>query len=147
MQPDMWTGWGIRTLSAKHSAYNPYSYQNGSVWPHDNGIIALGFRRYGFAQQACQIASAITNAASYFIAQQLPELYAGIEQTSSNFPVQYLGANVPQAWAAGSVFFLLQSVLGIRPDAPRGMLYVDPAFPGLAQRNRSIRPEIGQSGI
>ncbi len=129
MQPNMWTGWGVRTLSAKHPAYNPYSYQNGSVWPHDNGIIALGFRCYGFAEQACQIASAITNATSYFIAQQLPELYAGIERTSTNFPVQYLGANVPQAWAAGSVFFLLQSVLGIRPDAPRRMLYVDPALP------------------
>jgi glycogen debranching enzyme len=125
----MWTGWGIRTLSANHPAYNPYSYQNGSVWPHDNGIIALGFRHYGFVEQASQIASAITNAASYFIAQQLPELYAGIERTSSNFPVQYLGANVPQAWAAGSIFFLLQAVLGIRPDAPRGMLYVDPALP------------------
>lgn len=129
MQPDMWTGWGIRTLSAKHPAYNPYSYQNGSVWPHDNGIIALGFRRYGFPQQACQIASAITDVASHFIAQQLPELYAGIERSSSNFPVQYLGANVPQAWAAGSIFFILQAVLGIRPDAPHGMLYVDPALP------------------
>ena len=129
MRPDMWSGWGIRTLSAKNPAYNPYSYQNGSVWPHDNGIIAFGFRRYGFAREACQIARAVTDAGNYFIAQQLPELYAGIERTRTNFPVQYLGANVPQAWAAGSLFFLLQSILGIRPDAPRGVLCVDPALP------------------
>jgi glycogen debranching enzyme len=129
MQPDMWSGWGVRTLSAKHPAYNPNSYQNGSVWPHDNAIIALGFRRYGFAQEACRIAYGVTNAASYFVMQQLPELYAGIERTNINFPVQYLGANVPQAWAAGSFFFLLQSILGIRPDAPHGTLYVDPELP------------------
>jgi len=129
MQPDMWSGWGVRTLSAKHPAYNPYSYQNGSVWPHDNVIIALGFRRYGCAEEARRIAYGIINAASYFVMQQLPELYAGIERTRTNFPVQYLGANVPQAWAAGSIFYLLQSILGIRSDAPHGTLYVDPELP------------------
>ena len=68
MAPDMWSGWGIRTLSAKHPAYNPHSYQNGSVWPHDNGIIALGFRRYGFAAEAAAIARDIDNARAYFAA-------------------------------------------------------------------------------
>jgi glycogen debranching enzyme len=129
MQPDMWSGWGIRTLSTKNPAYNPYSYQNGSVWPHDNGIIALGFRRYGFTEEASRIAYGIINATSYFVMQQLPELYAGIEQAIGNFPVQYLGANVPQAWAAGSIFFLLQSILGVRPDAAARTLYVDPVLP------------------
>jgi glycogen debranching enzyme len=129
MQPDMWSGWGVRTLSANHPAYNPHSYQNGSVWPHDNGIIALGFRRYGFAQETCRIAGAIIDASGYFVLQQLPELYAGIEKTGINFPVQYLGANVPQAWAAGSVFFLLQAILGADPDAQHGVLYVDPVLP------------------
>jgi glycogen debranching enzyme len=129
MQPDMWSGWGIRTLSTNHPAYNPYSYQNGSVWPHDNAIIALGFRRYGYAQEASRIAYGVTNAASYFVMQQLPELYAGIEKTGLNFPIQYLGANVPQAWAAGSIFFLLRSILGIRPDASRRTLYIDPVLP------------------
>jgi glycogen debranching enzyme len=129
MQPDMWSGWGVRTLSANHPAYNPYSYQNGSVWPHDNGIIALGFRRYGFTEAALRVAKGIIEASGYFVMQQLPELYAGIEASAADFPVQYLGANVPQAWAAGSVFFLLQSILGVRPDAPRGVLYVDPKLP------------------
>ena len=129
MQPDMWSGWGIRTLSAKNPSYNPYSYQNGSVWPHDNGIIALGFKRYGFAAEAAAIAQDVLRAASFFTLNQLPELYAGIPRDFTNFPVQYLGANVPQAWAAGSVFTLLQAMLGLQPDAPRQRLVVDPALP------------------
>ncbi|KAH2775871.1 hypothetical protein KXW38_000986, partial [Aspergillus fumigatus] len=129
MAPDMWSGWGIRTLSALHPSYNPYSYQCGSVWPHDNGIIALGFRRYGYAVEAAQIARDVTEAASHFLLNQLPELYAGISRELGGFPVQYLGANVPQAWAAGSAFMLLQSILGLEPDAISGRLYIDPRLP------------------
>ncbi len=129
MAPDMNSGWGIRTLSSKHPAYNPYSYQNGSVWPHDNSLIALGFKRYGFSMEAGIIARDISEAASHFLLNQLPELYAGVERNGSNFPVQYLGANVPQAWAAGSCFALLQAMLGIQPDAPNDTLYVDPNLP------------------
>ena len=129
MQPDMWSGWGIRTLSADHPAYNPYSYQNGSVWPHDNGLIALGFKRYGYAEEAGRIAHGVSEAGSFFMLNQLPELYAGLHQDTANFPVQYLGANVPQAWAAGSVFSMLQAILGFQPDAPRRMLYIDPVLP------------------
>jgi glycogen debranching enzyme len=129
LQRDMWSGWGIRTLSADNPAYNPFSYQLGSVWPHDNGIIALGFKRYGFAAEAAQIARDISRAASYFASHRLPELYAGVERQPGTFPVQYLGANVPQAWAAGSTFHLLQAILGLEADAPRGRLHVDPALP------------------
>jgi glycogen debranching enzyme len=129
MKPDMWSGWGIRTLSAEHPSYNPYSYQIGSVWPHDNGIIALGFKRYGFAAEASRIARDISEAGSFFMLHQLPELYAGIQREDTNFPVQYLGANVPQAWAAGSVFSFLQAILGIQPDAPNRRLYIDPVLP------------------
>jgi glycogen debranching enzyme len=129
MAPDMNSGWGIRTLSSQHPAYNPYSYQNGSVWPHDNSLIALGFKRYGFDKEAAAVARAISEAASYFLLNQLPELYAGVERKGANFPVQYLGANVPQAWAAGSCFALLQAMLGIQPDAPADVLYVNPALP------------------
>jgi glycogen debranching enzyme len=127
--PDMWSGWGIRTLSAEHKSFNPYAYQLGAVWPHDNSIIAMGFKRYGFAAQAASVARDISRAASYFRNNQLPELYAGIQRDGTNFPVQYLGANVPQAWAAGSAFMLLQAMLGLVPDAPRGKLYIDPALP------------------
>jgi glycogen debranching enzyme len=129
MQPDMWSGWGIRTLSAQHKSFNPYNYQTGAVWPHDNATIALGFRRYGFAAEAAAVARSISDAASHFLLNQLPELYAGLQRDDNSFPVQYLGANVPQAWAAGAPFVLLQAMLGIRPDAPRGRLYVDPALP------------------
>jgi glycogen debranching enzyme len=129
MAPDMWSGWGIRTLSSENPAFNPYNYQTGSVWPHDNAIIALGFKRYGFGLEAARIARDISEAASHFLSNQLPELYTTIERDEKSFPVQYLGANVPQAWAAGSVFALLQAILGFVPDAPRGKLYVDPSLP------------------
>jgi len=129
MAPDMWSGWGIRTLSADHAAYNPYSYQNGSVWPHDNAIIALGFRRYGFTAEAGRIARDLNEAASHFNLNQMPELYAGLPRTPSGFPVQYVGANVPQAWAAGSVFMTLRAMLGLEPDAPHGRLWIDPVLP------------------
>jgi glycogen debranching enzyme len=129
MQPDMWSGWGIRTLSALHKSFNPYNYQTGAVWPHDNAIIAFGFRRYGFAAEAAAIARSISGAASHFLLNELPELYAGLQRENLSFPVQYIGANVPQAWAAGTPFVLLQALLGIVPDAPRRRLYVDPALP------------------
>ena len=129
LEPDMWSGWGIRTLSANHPAYNPRSYQNGSVWPHDNGLIALGFRRYGFSAQTHQVARAISAAASYFEQHRMPELFAGLQRDPTNFPVQYLGANVPQAWAAGSCFSLLHALTGFQPDAPEDRLYLDPDLP------------------
>jgi glycogen debranching enzyme len=128
-EPDMWTGWGIRTLSGKCPAFNPFSYQNGSVWPHDNGIIAMGCRRYGLAEEAARIARGISAAASYFVFHRLPELYAGTSREAEAFPVQYLGANVPQAWAAGSVFHLLRSILGLDADAHNSILFIDPALP------------------
>lgn len=129
MEPDMWSGWGIRTLSSKHPAFNPHSYQNGAVWPHDNGLIAEGFKRYGFGDEAGRIAKDICDAGGYFALNQLPELYAGLQRTEASFPVQHIGANVPQAWAAGSIFSLLYAMLGLQPDAPMRRLYVDPVLP------------------
>ncbi len=128
-ESDMWSGWGIRTLSARNPAYNPLSYQRGSVWPHDNGIIAVGFKRYGFAAEAARIARDISEAASYFVSYRLPELYGGIEHRPGSFPVQYTEANLPQAWASGSVFHLLQAILGLQADAPNRRLNVDPQLP------------------
>jgi glycogen debranching enzyme len=133
MAPDMWSGWGIRTLSADHVAFNPFAYQLGAIWPHDNSIIAMGFKRYGFHAEASQVARDISGAAGHFQGNQLPELYAGIQKDGTNFPVQYLGANVPQAWAAGSAFMLLQAMLGLVPDAPRKSLFIDPALPAWMQ--------------
>jgi glycogen debranching enzyme len=129
MKPDMWSGWGIRTLSADHAKFNPYNYQTGAVWPHDNGFIAQGFKRYGLNEEVCRVAEDITRAAGYFAMNQLPELYAGTQRAEATFPVQYLGANVPQGWAAGSVFSLLQAMLGFQADAPNKTLYLDPWLP------------------
>jgi glycogen debranching enzyme len=129
MQKDMWSGWGIRTLSSDHPSFNPYNYQTGAVWPHDNSLIVLGMRRYGFDAEAAALARDISGAASHFLLNQLPELYAGLQRDPTGFPVQYLGANVPQAWAAGTPFAILQAMLGLQQDAPAGKLYVDPKLP------------------
>ena len=128
-EEDMWSGWGIRTLSSKNPAYNPYEYQLGSIWPHDNGIIAMGFARYGFHDEVSRVARDIFEAASYFDRYRLPELYGGLSRQPGTFPVQYVGANIPQAWAAGSIFHLLQAILGLQADAPAGKFYVAPKLP------------------
>ena len=128
-QPDMWCGWGVRTLSAKNKAYNPIRYQLGSVWPHDNSIIATGLKRYGYHEEANRIAEGIFAAASYFQAGRMPELFAGIERREDNFPVPYPDANVPQAWAAGSIVLLIRTILGLEADAPQRKLKVQPNLP------------------
>lgn len=147
LKPDMYSGWGIRTLSAHNSAYNPFSYHCGSVWPHDNGIIALGFKRYGFSAEAAQIAQGIFGAAGFFASDRLPELFAGIECKPGAFPAPYLEANVPQAWAAGSVFHLLQAILGLQADAPSNCLYVDPCLPEWLPDLTLRRLEVGNASI
>ena len=147
MAPDMWSGWGIRTLSADHPSYNPYSYQNGSVWPHDNGIIAMGFRRYGFTAEAGQIARDLNAAASHFLVNQMPELYAGLTRIPVGFPVQYVGANVPQAWAAGSIFTTLRAMLGLAPDAAGRRLVVDPDLPAWLSDLKLIGLRVGDQSF
>ncbi len=129
MQPDMWSGWGVRTLSQDHKCFNPLSYQRGSVWPHDNGFIAMGMKRYGFHEEVGKIAEGIYGAAGCFAAHRLPELFAGVSIEASSFPIQYRGANIPQGWASGSLFMLLQAMLGLAPDAPNDVIHVDPVLP------------------
>jgi glycogen debranching enzyme len=131
MAPDMWTGWGICTLSADNPATIP-TIINRAVWPHDNGIIAAGFERYGFNTVAGRIAHDLRKTASCFLLNPLPELYTA-------FPVQYIGTNAPQAWAAGSIFLLTQAMLGFLPDVPLSKLYVGPALPGVVARLNNSR--------
>lgn len=128
-QPDLWCGWGVRTLSALNPAYNPISYQLGSVWPHDNSFIAAGLKRYGYDREANRIAEATFAAATYFESGRMPELFAGIERGAESFPVPYPDANIPQAWAAGSIFFLIRTIVGLEADAPNRRLRVQPALP------------------
>ncbi|MEA2536455.1 MAG: hypothetical protein QOF11_689 [Chloroflexota bacterium] len=129
MAPDMWSGWGIRTLSAEHPGYNPYSYHLGSVWPHDNATIAGGFRRYGRGEEAQRVAQGIFAAAERFESYRLPELFAGLPRERGAFPVQYLGANVPQAWAAASVFRFVAILCGIHAAGSQRRIFVNPNLP------------------
>ncbi len=116
MSDEMFSGWGIRTLSSKEPRYNPIGYHLGTVWPHDNSLIAAGFRRYGFDAEACRIFTAIVEAAHHFEHYRLPEVFAGFERESYGVPVRYPVACHPQAWAAGAVPYLIQAVLGVTPD-------------------------------
>ena len=119
MGEDLFCGWGIRTISSSEIRYNPMSYHNGSVWPHDTAIIASGLARYGHKQEALRILSALFEASSFMELNRLPELFCGFHKRSDvEGPTLYPVACSPQAWAAGSVFLLIESCLGIRvrPD-------------------------------
>ena len=129
MADDMWSGWGIRTLSTKHPGYNPYSYHCGSIWPHDNATIAGGFRRAGRHMEAQRVAEGIFAAAERFDAYRLPELFSGLPRDAGAFPVPYLGANVPQAWAAAAVFRLVAILCGIHTVGRTRTMYVNPDLP------------------
>ncbi len=131
LQEDMWSGWGIRTLSELNPAYNPFSYQRGSVWPQDNGIIAEGFKRYGLIDEMHQVIRGVFDAIEHFESYRPPEVFAGVKREGPvDFPVLYpSGANIPQAWATGTIFHMLRIMLGLRADAPNGHLYVDPTLP------------------
>jgi glycogen debranching enzyme len=131
LAPDMFSGWGVRTLSKSAAAYNPMSYHNGSVWPHDNAIIGAGLKRYGFAKATNRLATAMFEMAVTVDDMRLPELFCGFTRRSPNRPVAYPVACSPQAWAAGAPFLLLQAILGISADAPANTINVSkPSLPG-----------------
>ncbi len=130
MREDLFTGWGVRTLSSENPAFNPYSYHRGSVWPVENGTFALAFLRYGLHERVEQIARAQFEAATLFDFYRLPELFSGHQRDHSHpFPALYPQANTPQAWSASAVFTLLQSLVGLYPYAPLDLLLVDPHLP------------------
>ena len=117
MREDVFCGWGLRTLSEFERRFNPMSYHNGSVWPHDNALIAAGFARYGGSDRACQLLNALFDVAMTVDNQRLPELFCGFPRHLQHSPVPYPVACKPQAWAAGSAFLLLQAALGLHIDA------------------------------
>jgi len=128
MQPDMFSGWGIRTLSTKEAAYDPESYHNGSIWPHDNSLIAWGMKKYGYADEANHVITSLIEASKHFD-YRLPELFSGYPREENKAPVIYHSTCSPQAWASGSIVLFLQTMLGLCPDAPNNVLYVDPRLP------------------
>ncbi len=121
MGEELWSGWGVRTMSAGDVGFNPLTYHNGTVWPHDNSLIAWGLARYGRWPEAQRIVRRLLNAASYFD-HQLPEVFAGFSRTETPFPIPYPTAARPQAWAAGTPVLLLQLLLGLEPDRRRHVL-------------------------
>lgn len=131
--PDMLSGWGVRTLSTGDPTYNPMSYHNGSVWPHDNALLVAGLRRYNFTDHMLTVASQILDAAKTFPAYRLPELYCGFPRGTGaeqeGAPAGYPVSCSPQAWAAGTPMLLLQSILGLEPDAAAGEIRIYPALP------------------
>ncbi len=130
MAADMFSGWGIRTLSAQHPVYNPYSYHRGSVWPVEQASFALGFVRYGLHDHLERLARAVFDAASIFEHGRLPELFAGHARTPDQpFPALYPQANSPQAWSASALLMIVQTLLGLYPYAPLRALLVDPHLP------------------
>jgi glycogen debranching enzyme len=124
-EPDMFSGWGIRTMSKTAAGYNPMSYHNGTVWPHDNALFAAGLKRYGFLDATNRIATAMFEAAQYTDYMRLPELFCGFTRRAPSPPVQYPVACSPQAWAAGAPFLLLQGMLGISAVAHENVLTVN----------------------
>jgi len=133
LSAELFSGWGVRTMSAAMRGYSPVAYHNGSIWPHDNAIIAAGLARYGFHETARLILSALLDSSAGFQRHRLPELFAGFERRPGDVPAPYPAANAPQAWAAGAVVLGLRILLGIEPDgevltstplahAPRGRL-------------------------
>jgi glycogen debranching enzyme len=126
---DMFNGWGIRTLSSQSPAYNPMGYHVGSVWPHDNSLIALGLRSLGLLDPALEVAQGLLDMTLVQPYHRPPELFCGYERIDGNTPVQYPVACSPQAWASGTIFQLFQMMLNLVPDAPGNHLrIIEPAL-------------------
>ena len=141
LSPQMFSGWGIRTLATSMAAYNPMSYHNGSVWPHDNALCAAGLMRYGFAEHAQRVAVAILDAAASF-EHRLPEVFCGFPREMFAAPVPYPASCSPQAWAAATPLHLLRTLLRFDPQLPAGRLWCDPAVPA-----RYLPLRIGKFGL
>jgi glycogen debranching enzyme len=146
MSDELFSGWGIRTLASKERRYNPIGYHLGTVWPHDNALIAAGCRRYGFDQEACRVFTALVEAAEQFEHHRLPEVFAGFRRENYGVPVRYPVACHPQAWAAGAVPYLVQAVLGLVPDGFNHRLWIrHPALPDFVHWVEVHRLRVGSA--
>src|SRR5690242_11154455 len=144
----MFSGWGLRTLSAEHPVYNPMSYHDGSVWPHDNGIVGLGLSLTGQKPAMLPIFSAMYDAALGLRYHRLPELFCGMPRSEGSRPVLYPVSCSPQAWASGAFFMLLQAATGILPDAPGHDLHIrEPLLPPFLRRLVIKGMQIGNSRV
>ena len=124
MMESMFAGWGVRTVASGEARYNPMSYHNGSIWPHDNALVAAGLARYGFTRQAARIATAMFDLSQSVDFYRLPELLCGFHRRTGEHPTLYPVACAPQAWAAGAVYMLLQACLGLHISASDRTIYL-----------------------
>lgn len=148
LEADFFSGWGIRTLATEEARYNPLSYHNGSIWPHDNALIASGFGRYGFRNLAGRIMLALLDVSSVMDLHRLPELFCGLERRTGEGPTLYPVACSPQAWAAAAPFLLIQACLGLRIEGARNRVVFDrPCLPeGIPQLSiRGLR--VGDASV
>ena len=130
MGPKLFSGWGVRTLSASERRYNPMSYHNGSIWPHDNALIALGLARYGEKAAVARIFQALSDAATYMDLRRLPELFCGFARVRGRGPTLYPVACAPQAWASAAFYALIEASLGIEQDPWAGEIrFRNPVLP------------------
>jgi glycogen debranching enzyme len=148
LAPDMFSGWGVRTMSLSAAAYNPMSYHNGSVWPHDNALIAAGLKRYRFVRATNRVTTALFDAAVSADYLRLPELFCGFTRRTPNRPVSYPIACSPQAWAAGAPFLMLQAILGLSARAHENLLTVNlPHLPSWLNTVEVRNLRVGQSSV
>jgi glycogen debranching enzyme len=147
MQEHSFSGWGVRTLAVAEARFNPMSYHNGSIWPHDNALIAAGLARYGFKDHANRILSGLF-AASLFVEYRLPELFCGFYRRDGEGPVPYPVACSPQSWSAASVFLLLQAILGMKIDAASSRLsFVRPVLPEFLDEIQIKNLKVGDGSV
>jgi glycogen debranching enzyme len=145
---DFFTGWGIRTIPCRHARYNPMSYHNGSVWPHDNALIAGGMARYGHTDAALRVFGALFDASLYFDQHRMPELFCGFPRRSGEGPTRYPVACSPQAWSAAAVFAMLQACLGLEVGAGSpGVRFCAPRLPEFIQWVRVHKLSIGDRHV
>jgi glycogen debranching enzyme len=148
MNDHTFCGWGLRTLAATEVRYNPMSYHNGSVWPHDNALIAAGFARYGFRQEAARIFEGLFLAASYADLRRLPELFCGFPRQRGRGPTSYPVACEPQAWASGAPLLLIQSCLGLGFDTmAREITFDRPVLPEFLDEIVLRRLRLGNAAV
>jgi glycogen debranching enzyme len=148
LRPQFFSGWGIRTVSSEERRYNPMSYHNGSVWPHDNALIALGLAKHGLKAELDRVFGGLFAAASYMDLRRLPELFCGFQRRRSRGPTLYPVACSPQAWASGTPFTLVQASLGLEfAPALREIHFRDPRLPPFLKDVTLRNLRLGESSV
>jgi glycogen debranching enzyme len=146
--PDVFSGWGVRTVAATERCYNPMAYHNGSIWPHDNAIIAAGLAHYGFKELVLKILTSLFEASLYLDLHRLPELFCGFTRRAGEGPTLYPVACAPQAWASASVFLLLQACLGLSFQHPTPQIcFSSPLLPPYIEELRLCNLRIGDASV